>query len=128
MLKTCRALLLNLIACSFVAHLNGAPPANRVALSQLTVDKGINTVTVFVEDPVYLKKKQYEGYPLKAVLEKYFPASALQEPGEEIIFHTRDGYNPSMPVTDAMSGRGVIAIRDLAAPGAGKWLPFVSNG
>jgi cytochrome c2 len=27
-----------------------------------------------------------------------------------------------------MSGRGVIAIRDLDAQGAGKWVPFVSNG
>jgi cytochrome c2 len=119
---------LSVIACTLAASLYAAPPANRIPLSRIAADRTNGTVTVLVEDPVYQKKKQYEGYSLKAVMEKYFDTSARQEPGEEIIFHTRDGYNPSMPVSDAISGRGVIAIRDLEAHGGNNWIPFVSNG
>jgi cytochrome c2 len=119
---------LSVIACALAASLYAAPTANRVPLSRIAADKTNAAVTVVVEDPVYQKKKRYEGYPLKAAMEKYFDSSARQEPGEEVVFHTRDGYNPSMPVSDAMSGRGVIAIRDLEAQDGAKWVPFVSNG
>jgi cytochrome c2 len=119
---------LSVIACALAANLYAAAPANRVPLPRLAADKTNGTVTVLVEDPVYQKKKRYEGYPLKVVMEKYFDTSARQEPGEEVVFHTRDGYNPSMPVSEAISGRGVIAVRDLEAQGGAKWIPFVSNG
>ena len=123
------AFLCLLIASALSTNLQAATPGSeRVSLSQILADKTNQTVRVAVEDPVYLKKKRYEGYPLKAVLLKYFNAALRQQPGEEIIFHTRDGYAPSMLVSDALSDRAVIAIRDLDAPATAKWIPFVSNG
>jgi cytochrome c2 len=115
-----------LFVFTFIAY--AAPGPDRVFLSQIAADKTLQTVKVTVDDPVYLKKKRYEGFPLKAVLDKYFNAGVRQQPGEEIIFHTRDGYAPSMLVSDALSDRAVIATRDLDVPGVSKWIPFVSNG
>jgi cytochrome c2 len=122
------ALAAQFIACTLLTNLYGFQTVDRVSLAQVAADKTNGTVTVAVEDPVYQKKKRYEGYPLKALVEKYFAKSASQEPGEELIFHTRDGYDPSIPVTDAISGRGVVAIRDTEASGANRWIPFLSNG
>jgi mono/diheme cytochrome c family protein len=63
-----------------------------------------------VDDPVYKRKKLYEGFWLKDLLK----LTGLGEvDGDEIAFQCADGYTPSMPLALLARQKGMLAFRDV---------------
>lgn len=72
---------------------------------------------ITVDDPVYKKKKTYEGFPLLKILKLYGLA------GDEIEFHCADGYKPILQLEQIEKGQPFIVFRDVEAKD-GKWESF----
>lgn len=111
-----------LIALAGMFLVSGAARAEPVDLTEVLENSGIERVRVTVNDPVYEREQRYEGYPLSAVLERFFPdIQAMREEGSELVFTAADGYSPSMSLEKALASRGVIAVRDLNRPADDPW-------
>jgi hypothetical protein len=79
---------------------------------------------VEVQDPVYKTRKRYRGIWLKDII----AGARLQSPGDSyLLFRSRDGYWPMMPVSKALEGKGLIALQGADAPRSRKWLPFQTD-
>jgi mono/diheme cytochrome c family protein len=112
--------------CSAVA---GTPlavsPINEQSLAKL--QKRHVLASVEVDDPVYKRKQRYEGFWLRDLL-KDLSYAGHAESDVYVRFRCEDGYLPIMPLSRALIGKGVIAIRDLGAPAGKNWEPFAANG
>jgi mono/diheme cytochrome c family protein len=84
-------------------------------------------VSVAVDDPVYRERKNYEGYPLAAMLARLPGLDDLRSRGAVAIFEAADGYKAVMSLENALAQGGVIARRDLDAPAGEAWLPFMQG-
>jgi mono/diheme cytochrome c family protein len=83
-------------------------------------------VSAEVDDPVYKRKQRYEGFWLRDVLAEMKYAGHA-EADIYVRFRCKDGYLPIMPLSRALRGDGLVAIRDLhAAPGK-DWAPSTAS-
>jgi mono/diheme cytochrome c family protein len=93
------------------ARLELVSPSARRTLSLDDLTRKLTTVSVTVEDPVYGTRKTYQGVRLAELL-------ALLAPGgdavDEVVFHTRDGYAPTLGLAAAREGQALVAFRDTA--------------
>ena len=84
--------------------------------------------SVDVNDPVYKRTQRYQGIWLRDAL-KLLGTAGRPESDLYVRFRCRDGYLPIIPVSRALSGKGLIAIRDLNAPPGQEWQSTpTSNG
>jgi mono/diheme cytochrome c family protein len=107
------------LAASPAAELRLEMPSRSQAVSLKEMKRKLVSATLTVRDPVYRRQKTYEGFWLTDVL-KMTGMSELQ--GDEVVFHSADGYSPSMPFSRLKEHRGLIAFRDHGAPGG--WEKF----
>jgi mono/diheme cytochrome c family protein len=104
---------------------NGVPARVNIDLIQLSADRRLPDLTVVdVDDPVYGRRMKYEGYRLADVIFLALGSSGAETKGKDLFFHCADGYTPSMPLDDAVTGNGVLARRDLNAPVDLLWQTF----
>ncbi|HUA57822.1 MAG TPA: c-type cytochrome [Verrucomicrobiae bacterium] len=80
-----------------------------------------------VDDPVYKRKQRYEGIWLRDLL-KDMSYAGHAESDVYVRFRCKDGYAPIMPLARALSGKGLLAVRDLNAPAGKSWELFSANG
>ena len=83
--------------------------------------------SVEVDDPVYKRKQRYEGFWLRDLL-KDMSHAGHPESDVYVRFRCKDGYAPIMPLSRALTGKGLLAVRDLSAPAGKTWQPFSANG
>lgn len=101
---------------SVIAEFNGESARSLSARDQAAVAE--------VQDPVYKTRKRYGGIWLKDII----AGARLQSPGDSyLLFRSRDGYWPMMPVSKALEGKGLIALQGADAPRSRKWLPFQTD-
>jgi len=100
-------------------------PINAESLAQM--EKRHPLASAAVDDPVYKRKQRYEGFWLRDLL-KDLSYTGHPESDVYVRFRCKDGYLPIMPLARAMSGQGLVAIRDLGAPPGKDWVSVVANG
>jgi mono/diheme cytochrome c family protein len=100
-------------------------PINEKSIAQMRKQHPLSTVEV--NDPVYKQKRRYQGFWLRDVL-KDLNRGGRPEADVYVRFRCKDGYLPLMPLTRAMGGKGLIAIRDADAPQGKDWQPLSANG
>jgi mono/diheme cytochrome c family protein len=91
------------------ARLELVSPSARRTLSLDDLRRVLTAVSVTVDDPVYETRKTYQGVRLADLL------ALLPSGGElvdEVVFHTRDGYAPTLGIAAAREGQGLVAFRD----------------
>ena len=100
-------------------------PINRESLAQMRKRHALASAEV--DDPVYKRKQRYQGFWLRDLLQDL---SYVGHPESDVYvrFRCKDGYLPIMPLGRAMSGRGLVAIRDLGARAGEEWEPTLANG
>jgi mono/diheme cytochrome c family protein len=110
-----------LLAARNVAAEPVGKPVDVAALAGGTVA----AITVAIEDPVYKRSKRYAGHRLADLVRKAWPeADRWAAEGAVLVFRCIDGYSPSMDLSRALSGDGVVAVRDLDRPTGDPWEPF----
>ena len=108
-----------------VAPSLAAEPIGKPVDIAVLADGAIAAIAVAVEDPVYKKAKRYAGYHLADLLHKAWPeADRWAAEGALLVFRCVDGYSPSMDLARALSGDGIVAMRDLDRPVSDPWEPF----
>lgn len=111
---------------SVIGAARADPSAPPVAIADLIA--GVEPVTVTVQDPVYKKAKRFQGYPLATLLRKAWPGvDGWAAEGAELVLTAVDGYAPSMNLDRALTGNGVVAVRDLDRPAEDPWEPFAKG-
>ncbi len=100
-------------------------PINEGSIAQMRQKHPLASVEV--NDPVYLRKQQYQGFWLRDVL-KELSQGRGSEAGLYVRFRCKDGYLPIMPLARAMEGKGLVAIRDAKAPQGKDWQPLPGSG
>ena len=103
----------------------GVYPINEESLSQM--QKRHPASSIAVDDPVYKRKQRYEGFWLRDLL-KDLSYAGHPESDVYVRFRCKDGYAPIMPLSRALKGDGLIAVRDLGAPTGKNWESFSANG
>lgn len=93
-------------------------PINEESLAQL--QKRHPLATVEVDDPVYKRKQRYQGFWLRDLL-KDLSFAGHSESDVYVRFCCKDGYLPMMPLSRALRGEGLLAVRDLGAPSGKDW-------
>ena len=88
-------------------------PINEESLAQ--IQKRHPLASVEVDGPVYRRKQRYQGFWLRDLL-KELSYAGHPESGVWVRFCCEDGYLPIMPLSCALRGEGLIAVRDLGAP------------
>ena len=117
------ALLLVLFACSLgiasgtTSQIKLQTPDRTQAFTLNELQAKLPVTSMEVEDPVYKTKKIYEGFLLTDVFRLMGNA-----PGDEIAFHCRDGYSPTLSVSKSAEKKGLLAFREKGAPGG--WAKF----
>jgi mono/diheme cytochrome c family protein len=89
-------------------------PSERRTLTLDDLRRQLTSVTLTVDDPVYGARKTYQGFPLAAVLALTAPVGGEVD---EVVFHTRDGYAPTLALARAREPGGLLAFRDVARRG-----------
>jgi len=100
-------------------------PINKESLAQM--QKRHPLASVEVDDPVYHRKQRYQGFWLRDLLKEMSYAGHL-ESDVYVRFRCEDGYLPAMPLSRALKGDGLIAVRDLHAPPGKDWEPLPADG
>ena len=100
-------------------------PINAESVAQMR--KRHSPASATVDDPVYHRKQRYEGFWLRDLLQDLSYQGHPQS-GVYVRFRCKDGYLPIMPLSRAMSGGGLVAIRDLDAPPGQEWQTTPVNG
>ena len=72
-------------------------------------------------DHVYRKEKRYRAVPLRHVLEVSFQLDQIDQDAAHLVFECADGYQKTMPLRQALSADGWIAVQDLDAPERRQW-------
>ena len=117
----CRIALIILFQSA--SGLEAEPGGKSVDIAKVVA--GAAEVTVTVSDPVYKRPKPYAGYRLADLLRKAWPdVDRWAAEGALLIFRCADGYSPSMELSRALSGEGVVATRALDRPASDPWEPF----
>jgi mono/diheme cytochrome c family protein len=98
-------------AASVPARLELVSPWARRALTLDDLKRELTLVAMTVEDPVYRTRRTYQGVRLAELLALLPPGD---EPVDEVVFHTRDGYAPTLGLAAAREGQGLVAFRDTA--------------
>lgn len=117
------------LALAWCAVVAGAPPAtfsiNEESIAQLS--KQHSLAYAEVNDPVYKRMQRYQGFWLADVLKDL---DHRDRPDADIYvrFRCKDGYLPIMPLTRALRGKALIAIRDMNASQGERWQPLLENG
>ena len=78
--------------------------------------------TAEVNDPVYKHTQRYQGIWLRDAL-KLLGSGGRPESDLYVRFRCRDGYSPIIPLSRALAGKALIAIRDLNASPGEDWQP-----
>jgi mono/diheme cytochrome c family protein len=120
---------MSLLTLGWCAAVAGTPlavlPINEASIAQMRKQHPLASAEV--TDPVYKRKQRYQGLWLGDVL-KDLSQGVHPESGVYVRFRCKDGYLPIMPLTRAMSGQGLIAIRDANAPQGQDWQPLPGSG
>ena len=116
------ALALSDSALAADAALTLRSPTTTQVLSLAQLKAKIKPVTVTVYDPLYRKKKTYDGFPLSEVLKLAGPLSAQVD---EVVFHALDGYAPGIAL-DALKGHAAFVVFQEQGR-ANKWEPLQSG-
>jgi mono/diheme cytochrome c family protein len=103
----------------------GVCPINEESLAQMQKRHPLGSVAV--DDPVYKRKQRYQGFWLRDLL-KDLSYAGHPESGVYVRFRCKDGYAPIMPLSRALRGEGLIAVRDLGAAPGKNWEPLPANG
>jgi mono/diheme cytochrome c family protein len=98
---------------------------NQESIAQLK--KRYALATAEVDDPVYKRKQQYQGFRLRDLL-KGMSYAGHTEDEVYVRFRCKDGYLPIMPLSRALKGDGLVAIRDMHALPGKDWEPVSANG
>jgi mono/diheme cytochrome c family protein len=129
MSATARIAVLCLLTLGWCAAVAGTPlavlPINGESIAQLRKQHPLASAEV--DDPVYKRKQRYQGIWLNDVL-KDLSQGDHPEAGVYVRFRCKDGYLPIMPLSRAMSARGLLAIRDANAPQGQDWQPLPGSG
>lgn len=121
---TARAGVLGLALVMSAGVAKAEPLGKRTEIARLTTPDA-PTKAVILDDPVYKTRKLYAGLGLAALLRKaWVDADRWAAEGAELVFHCADGFSPSMDLKRALSGDGVVALRDLDRPENDPWEPF----
>jgi len=83
------------------------------------LQKKLTSKIITVDDPVYKKKKTYEGFPLPEVIKLL----GLNKADEAIEFHCVDGYKPILEMGQIEKGDSYLVFRDTEVK-EGKWESF----
>ncbi|HLN00615.1 MAG TPA: c-type cytochrome [Bryobacteraceae bacterium] len=108
----------------------GAPlavcPISDESLAQMQKRHPLGSVEV--DDPVYKRKQRYQGFWLRDLF-KELSYAGHPESDVYVRFRCKDGYAPIMPLSRALKGEGLIAVRDLGAPPGKNWelLPAIGQ-
>jgi hypothetical protein len=100
-------------------------PINEESITQMRKQHPLASAEV--NDPVYKRKQRYQGLWLRDVL-RDLGQGGHPETDVYVRFRCKDGYLPIMPLTRAMGGKGLIAIRDANAPQGEDWQPLPGTG
>ena len=89
--------------------------------------KDFRLSAVEVDDPVYKRRQRYQGFWLRDILKKLGVANHR---GSDLYlrFRCKDGYLPLMPLTRALDGQALVAVRDLHARHGQTWNVLSANG
>jgi len=121
--------VISLLTPAWCAAPAGTPlavcPINEESLAQM--QKRHPLASVVVDDPVYHRKQRYQGFWLRDVL-KDLSHAGHPESDVYVRFRCKDGYLPIMPLSRALKGQGLIAVRDLGAPTGRDWESSSANG
>ncbi len=93
-------------------------PLNEESIAQIRKQHPLASVEV--DDPVYKRKQRYQGFWLRDLLE-HLSRGGQPESEVYVRFRCKDGYLPLMPLIRALGGKGLLAIRDAAAPQGEDW-------
>ena len=100
------------------AAATGAPLSgvtiNEESLAQMQKKHPIGSVEV--DDPVYKRKQRYQGFWLRDLL-KDLSYAGHPESDVYVRFRCKDGYAPIMPLARALTGKGLLAVRELECSG-----------
>jgi mono/diheme cytochrome c family protein len=99
-------------------------PINEDAIAQMSKQHPLASAEV--NDPVYQRMQRYQGFWLRDLLKDLRPGRS--ESDLYVRFRCKDGYLPIMPLARAMSGNGLIAIRDANAPQGEDWQRLPGSG
>jgi mono/diheme cytochrome c family protein len=114
-----------LLVVGWCAAVAGTPLAvlaiNEESIAQMRKQHPLASAEV--NDPVYKRKQQYQGFWLGDVL-KNLAQGGRAETDVYVRFRCKDGYLPIMPLARAMGAKGLIAIRDANAPQGQEWQPL----
>jgi len=66
------------------------------------------------KDPVFQQDREYEGFLLSQVLQKFKYPESYQDTDLLLVFTAQDGYKVSMSLADARQKKGYIAYQDNA--------------
>ena len=120
---------ISLLTPAWCAAAAGTPlavcPIDGESLAQLRKRHALASAEA--DNPVYKRKQRYQGFWLRDLLQDLSYAGH-QKSDVYVRFRCKDGYLPIMPLARAMSGRGLVAIRDLGAPPGKEWEPTLANG
>ena len=124
--RPARALIgLATIAALLVAPKLVAEPLGKAVDIAMLADGARAAIAVTVEDPAYKKPKRYGGHRLADLVRKAWPdADRWAAEGAILVFRCIDGYSPSMDLSRALAGDGVVATRDLDRAVGDPWEPF----
>src|SRR5215831_13938966 len=88
--------------------LPGESKARKLTLKDM--ESKLKAVTVTIDDPVYKKKKTYQGFALLDVLK----LAGLKDDGQgdEIVFTAKDGYAPSVSFAMVRGHRAFLTFRE----------------
>jgi mono/diheme cytochrome c family protein len=124
-----RIAVLCLLAVGSSAAVSGTPiavfPIDPDSIAQMRKQHPLASAEV--NDPVYKRNQRYQGVWLRDVL-RDLGLGGHPESDVYVRFRCKDGYLPIMPLTRAMSGKGLIAIRDANAPKGEEWQSVPGGG
>ncbi|HEX4230427.1 MAG TPA: cytochrome c [Bryobacteraceae bacterium] len=100
-------------------------PINEESIAQMRARHPLASAEVI--DPVYKRKQRYQGFWLRDVLQD-LGRGGHPEADLYVRFRCKDGYLPIMPLTRALEGKGMIAIRDANAPRGENWQRLPASG
>lgn len=80
--------------------------AGEVRLDLKKLKSRITPVQVTIDDPLYLKKKKFDAFPISEVLKEELKSA------DEIVFTALDGYAPSISAKKFLAKKAFLAFRE----------------
>lgn len=102
---------------SFAANkLQVIGPDRTVTVTVKDLKSKLRIHTVKIDDPVYKKEKEFEGFDLSEV----FALAGADGKADEIVFTAIDGYAPNMPASTLQAHKGYLVFQEKGGKPFGK--------